>query len=279
MLASEFITMIDAHCHLQFHGFENDVTDVIQRAREKGITAIINAGTQVSSSIAGVRLAEHYDFLFAAIAVHPHHADKVDAHNEWIAQLRELSTHPKVVGIGECGLDYFSYQSNGIVDPLQQKHVFEAQIQLSHEAKLPLQIHNRHAGKDVLEILRHHKNLLQDKPGMFHCFAGTKEILKEALELGFAIGFDGNITYKGLAPGESVALSELAAYTPLDRIIIETDSPYLTPIPHRGERNEPQYALLTAQYIAELKQISREEVVEQTDKNVYTIFTKITRSL
>ncbi len=267
--------MIDAHCHLQFHGFENDADAVIQRALDQGITAIINAGTQVSSSTTGVSLAQRYEQLYAVVAVHPHHADKVT--NTWVEDLRELTKNPKVVGIGECGMDYFEYQSNGIVDPKIQKDVFEAQIQLAHEAKLPLQIHNRHAGKDVLEMLTHHKNLLQEYPGMFHCFAGNMDLLKGALDLGFAIGFDGNTTYKGLAPGETVELPEIARYTPLDRIIIETDSPYLTPIPHRGKRNEPQYAIIIARFIAKLKHISFETLVEQTDKNVYTIFSRMKR--
>lgn len=265
--------MIDAHCHLQFHGFENDVDAVIERAFTQGITAIITAGTQVSSSQKGVALTEKYKNLSAVVAVHPHHADKVA--KNWLEELRILTKHPKVVGIGECGMDYFNYQSNGIVDPQIQKQVFESQIQLASEAKLPLQIHNRHAGKDVLDILRHHKNLLQEHPGMFHCFAGDRELLKGALDLGFAIGFDGNTTYKGLAPGETVELSEIAHYTPLDRIIIETDSPYLTPLPHRGKRNEPQYAIITARFIAQLKKISFESLVEQTDKNVYTIFSRM----
>jgi TatD DNase family protein len=265
--------MIDAHCHLQFHGFENDAEAVIHRAFDQGVTTIINAGTQVSSSQKGVALAEKYDKLYAVVAVHPHHADKVT--ETWIEDLRRLTQHAKVVGIGECGLDYFHYQSNGIVDPQVQKHVFESQIQLAYETKLPLQIHNRHAGKDVLEILTHHKNLLQEYPGMFHCFAGDMDVLKGALDLGFAIGFDGNTTYKGLAPGETVELSEIAAYTPIDRIIIETDSPYLTPIPHRGKRNEPQYAIITARFIAQLKHIPFETLVEQTDKNVYTIFSRM----
>jgi TatD DNase family protein len=141
--------------------------------------------------------------------------------------------------------------------------------------KLPLQIHNRHAGEDIIEILTHHKNILQTVPGMFHCFAGTKEVHKAALDLGFSIGFDGNSTYKGLAPGETVALRELIKLTPLDRIVIETDAPYLTPIPHRGTRNEPKYAILTGRFIAEIKGISFEDLVVQTDKNVYTIFNKL----
>ncbi len=110
---------------------------------------------------------------------------------------------------------------------------------------------------------------------MFHCFAGTKEALKKALSLGFCIGFDGNITYKGLSPGETVSLSELAVLTPLDRIVVETDSPYLTPIPFRGKRNEPKHAIITAQFIAQLKGVELEKLVEQTDKNVYTIFSKL----
>ncbi|MBA3723554.1 MAG: TatD family hydrolase [Candidatus Levybacteria bacterium] len=190
----------------------------------------------------------------------------------WLKELYEMTKHPKVIGIGEIGLDYFSYKSNGIVEPKVQKEIFLAQIGLAHKAKLPLQIHNRQAGEDVIEILKANKHLLQPVPGMFHCFAGTKEVLKDALDLGFFIGFDGNVTYKGLAPGETVELSELARLTPLERIVVETDAPYLTPIPHRGKRNEPMHGILTANHLAGLKGVSFETLVEQTDKNVYTIF-------
>lgn len=285
--------MIDVHCHLQFKAFENDFDQVVSDAFDAGITAIINTGTQLSSSKKAVEFAEKYNNLYAIVGVHPHHADKIQQnphvveHTEdkqtvntlskhhydyWLKELEKLTKHPKVLGIGEIGLDYFSYQSNGIVDPKLQKEIFEAQIMLAHRAHLPLQIHNRHAGRDVLAILKHHKNLLMETPGMFHCFAGDKETLQEALELGFYIGFDGNSTYKGLAPGETVALSELAKATPLERIVIETDSPYLPPVPHRGKRNEPKYLPLTAAFIAYVKGISVEKLVEQTDKNVYTVF-------
>jgi len=265
--------MIDVHCHLQFEAFKDDYDEVIKRAFHNGVTKIINASTQISSSEAGVALAEQYPELFATIAIHPHHADKVEP--DWIKKLEQLASHPKVLGIGECGLDYFSYKSNGIVDPTRQKEVFEAQIELAHRYKLPLQIHNRHAGKDILEILRHHKNLLGDPPGMFHCFAGDMDVLKGALDLGFYLGFDGNSMYKGLAPGETVELKDLIRATPLDRIVIETDSPYLAPLPHRGTRNEPAYAIITGHYIADLKHILFETLVEQTNKNVYTIFSKL----
>lgn len=265
--------MIDAHCHLNFHAFEEDVDDVIKRAQKAGVPTIINTGTQVSSSKHAVALAEQYDNLYAVIGIHPHHADKVEP--DWLDQLEKLAKHPKVIGIGEIGMDYYSYKSNGIVYPEKQKYVFEQQIILAHKAGLPLQIHNRHAGEDIIKILTLHKRLLKDPPGMFHCFAGSSDVLKAALALGFFIGFDGNITYKGLAPGETVTLSELAKETPLDRIVVETDSPYLTPIPHRGKRNEPQYAIITAKFIADLKNISLKKLVVQTDKNIYTLFTKL----
>lgn len=265
--------MIDVHCHLQFHAFEKDFDEVIQRACKTGVTKIINTGTQIDSSKKAVEFSEKYENLFAVVGVHPHHADKVEAH--WYKQLEALTKHPKVIGIGECGMDYYSYQSNGIVDPVVQKKIFEQQIELSRVSGLPLQIHNRHAGKEVIEILSYYKKSLNDTPGMFHCFAGTKELLSDALNLGFSIGYDGNVLYKGLAPGEAVTLSELVTFTPLDRIVIETDSPFLTPPPHRGKRNEPAYVMITGAYIAKLKGVSFENLIEQTDKNVYTIFNKI----
>jgi TatD DNase family protein len=289
--------MIDVHCHLQFKAFENDYDAVIKDAYDEGVTAIINTGTQLSSSRNAIDFAQKYENLYAIIGVHPHHADKIRHHPEvveategeqdikkepinvspdyWLNELEKLTAHPKVLAIGEIGMDYYSYKSNGIVEPKLQQEVFEEQIELAHKAKLPLQIHNRQAGEDVIAILKQKKHLLLDNPGMFHCFAGSKEVLKEALNLGFSIGFDGNSTYKGLAPGETVELPELIKLTPLDRIVIETDAPYLTPVPHRGKRNEPKYVILTARFIASLKGISYEELVEQTDKNVYTMFRKL----
>ncbi len=265
--------MIDAHCHLNFQAFELDTDKVIKQAFAKGVTRIINTGTQVSSSKEAVRLAEVYENLYAIVGIHPHHADKPD--KDWLRELEKLTKHPKVVGIGEIGLDYYSYKSNGIVEKKLQQELFEKQIMLAHRAKLPLQIHNRLAGEDIIQILLSHTSYLLNPPGMFHCFAGTKDVLKAALEMGFYIGFDGNCTYKGLAPGETVALPELMVYTPLDRIVCETDSPYLTPMPFRGQRNEPQYVILVGEAVARIKHISFEKVGDQTTKNVYTVFKKL----
>ncbi|HUD44248.1 MAG TPA: TatD family hydrolase [Patescibacteria group bacterium] len=265
--------MIDAHCHLNFQAFESDTDEVIKRAFAKGVTKIINTGTQVSSSREAVKLADQYENLYAIVGIHPHHADKLE--KNWLQDLEQLATHPKVLAIGEIGMDYYAYKSNGIVDKKLQQELFEQQIMLAFRAKLPLQIHNRQAGEDVIKILLNHKSHLLNPPGMFHCFAGSFEVLKQALNLGFYIGFDGNLTYKGLAPGETTALPDIAKKVPLERLICETDSPYLTPVPHRGQRNEPQYVILVAEELARIKRVSYYQIVEQTTKNVYTVFTKL----
>ena len=265
--------MIDVHCHLNFKTFTDDYDEVIKRALAAGITRIINVGTSLDSSDWAVKLAEQYDELYAIVGIHPHHADKVQ--HDWIGKLEKIASQPKVIAIGEIGMDFYEYKSNGIVDPKRQEEVFVEQIKLAHKLNLPLQIHNRHAGEKVIEILLSHKSDLLNPPGMFHCFAATKEVLKSALQMGFAIGFDGNVTYSGLARGETVSLLDLAREVPLDRIVTETDSPYLTPLPYRGSRNEPSYVIITAEFIAKLRGISFEEFEAQTDKNTHAIFPKL----
>lgn len=262
--------MIDVHCHLNFHSFEKDYEQVIKDAFDAGVTKIINVGTKIDSSQKAIELAQKYDNLYAIVGVHPHHADKLE--DNWVEQLETLARMPKVVAIGEIGLDYFSYKSNAIVDPKIQKEVFIKQIELAHKLKLPLQIHNRQAGKDIIDILINHKSLILNPPGMFHCFAGSIEILKKALDMGFYIGFDGNVTYKGLAPGENTDLKDLAKYTPTDRILVETDSPFLTPEPKRGSRNKPEYVIITAEFIAQIKDLTFEEFEAKTTENSVKLF-------
>lgn len=262
--------MIDVHCHLNFHSFEKDYDEVIKDAFEKGVTKIINVGTKIDLSELAVNLSKKYDNLYAIVGVHPHHADKLE--EDWLEELEELTKQPKVVGIGECGMDFFRYKSNGIVDPKLQEKVFANQIELSLRLKLPLQIHNRHAGKEIIEILSRYKNDLLNPPGMFHCMSGDIEFVKKVLNLGFYIGFDGNITYKGLAPGENTSLSDLIKLAPLDRIVVESDSPYLAPDPHRGRRNIPSYVIITGQFIANLKEITFEKIEEQTNLNAHNLF-------
>lgn len=264
--------MIDVHCHLNFKSFRDDYDEVIKNAIEAGVTTIINVGTKIDSSKQAVQLAEQYENLYAIVGVHPHHADKIELGDTWIDELEQVAQHKKVVAIGEIGMDYYRYKSNGIVDPKLQREVFIQQIELAYKLKLPLQIHNRHAGEDIIEILQTHNSKLLTIPGMFHCFAGSIGVLKAALNLGFYIGFDGNLTYQGRAPGEDTDLKDIVKHTPLDRIVIETDSPYLAPEPHRGDRNEPKYAILIAEYIANIKGVSLDEIDARTTKNAQSVF-------
>lgn len=264
--------MIDVHCHLNFKSFTEDFDEVIKKSEKDGISIIINTGTSLESSKRAVELADKYPNLYAIVGIHPHHADKVKSN--WDTELEQIAkSSKKVVGIGEIGLDYYSYASNGIVDPKLQKEVFKKQIEIANRLNLPLQIHNRQAGSDILEILNSQWSIVNcQPPGMFHCMSGNIEFLKEVLKLGFYVGFDGNITYGGIAKGEDTALSELVEHTPIERIVTETDAPYLTPEPHRGSRNEPSYVIIVANEIAKIKALDLEEVKAKTSANAIKIF-------
>ncbi|MEM4270906.1 MAG: TatD family hydrolase [Candidatus Pacearchaeota archaeon] len=262
--------MIDVHCHLNFHSFEKDYDRVIKQAFRDGVKKIINVGTKIDSSQKAIALSEKYENLYAIVGVHPHHADKLE--KGWIYELEKIAKKQKVVGIGECGMDFYRYKSDDIVDPSLQKKVFIKQIELAYKLKLPLQIHNRHAGKEIIEILTYHKSSLLNPPGMFHCMSGNIEFLRKVIDLGFYIGFDGNITYKGIAPGEDTPLSDLVKYAPLDRIVTETDSPFLTPEPYRGSRNIPSYVIIVGRAIAQIKAVSFGKIVKKTMENANNIF-------
>ena len=267
LITDIIIFMIDAHCHLNFPKYENDLSEVIEKAKKEGVKKIINVGTSIESSKKAVELSREYDNLYAIVGVHPHGAYNLDS--QWEKELEILIKQPKVVGIGEIGLDYFAHND---VDPKVQKKVFEKQIEIAVKNKMPIQIHSRKAAEDILDILSNFKSEFSNPPGMLHCMAGNLDYLKKILDLGFYIGFDGNITYKGLAPGEETPLRDLVEYTPLDRIITETDAPWLTPEPHRGSRNEPSYVIITAESIANTKGVSFDEVNNITTKNAELVF-------
>lgn len=266
--------MVDVHCHLNFKAFKDDYDEVIKRAFKAGVSKIINVGTKIDTSEKAVELAEKYENLYAIVGVHPHHADKLDPSTSsgWIKELEKLAKHPKVVAIGECGMDYYRYKSNDIVDPKLQREVFIKQIKLAYKLKLPLQIHNRHAGADILEILLNNKSYLLDPPGMFHCMSGNLDFLEKVLSLGFFIGFDGNITYEGIPPGENTDLKDLVKATPLERFVIETDSPYLAPVPFRGSRNTPENVIIIAKKIAQIKRVSIDKIKEEATQNSHELF-------
>lgn len=273
--------MVDVHCHLNLHAFDNDYGEVAKRAFESGVRIIINTGTSIPSSRKAVELAHKFDNMYAIVGVHPHHADKFDREFEgeiqenWFGELKKIARDEKVIGIGEIGLDYFSYKSNRVVDKNLQFEAFEKQIELSIELGLPLQIHNRQAGEDIIQILKKYSSRLQNPPGMFHCFAGTLDVLKDALDCGFYIGFDGNITYKGISPGETVELKDLVKETPLNRILTETDAPFLSPHPLRGKRNEPKNVIIVGEYLALLKIVDYSEFSKISEDNTKKVFPKI----
>jgi TatD DNase family protein len=262
--------MIDAHCHLNFIAFEKDYDETIKRATDAGVEIMIVTGTSVESSQKAVALSQKYGNIYAIVGVHPHHSDKVT--KGWDKEIEALAKIPKTIGICEVGMDYYSYKSNGITDPKLQREIFSRQIEISINNKLPLQIHGRHAGKDILEILSEYQKELLPIPGMFHCFAGNLDYLEKVLEMGFYVGFDGNITYKGLAPGEDTSLSDLVAKAPIEKIITETDSPYLPPVPHRGSRNEPSYVIIVGNSIAKIKNLSFDVVDKITSENARRVF-------
>jgi TatD DNase family protein len=271
--------MLDSHCHLQFHKFEEDYDIVIKGAIAKGVSLIVNTGTSIPSSRKAVELAQSYENLYAIVGIHPHHADKSDVEFEgelvsnWIEELEKIATSSKkVIGIGEIGMDFFHYQSNGIVEKKLQEDAFRKQIELSIKLKLPLQIHTRLAWDDTLRVLSDYKSKFQNPPGMLHCFSGSIDFAKKVLELGFYVGFDGNITYGKTPPGETTPLIDLVKFVPEDRILTETDSPFLSPVPFRGQRNTPANIKVILEFIALAKGIDYNTLEAKIEQNFRSVF-------
>lgn len=240
--------LIDSHCHLE------DLS-VLERARQAGVKKLINIGCDILGSQKAQEFGAQLDDVFFSAGVHPHEASKVDP--DYIDQLQILAADPKCVGIGECGLDYYYEHS----DRDSQKKVFEAQINLAYALKKPLIIHVRDAYEDCLE------RLAAGHPQIIHCFSGNRVHAKAFLDLGCYLSISGIVTFKN---AEELRL--VVSETPLEKLLIETDSPYLAPIPYRGKPNEPAYVRLVAEKIAEIKAISVEQVIDQTGQNALHIF-------
>jgi len=259
---------IDSHAHLEGKQFAHDREQVIARAREAGVTNIvaIGNGDGPANFDCGIQLAEKYDFIYATIGIHPHEARLAD--QQAFDRMAQLARHPKVIAWGEIGLDYFYDHSPREI----QKQVFARQMELAAAAKLPIVIHCRpsdgsdNAWEDCLRLIRDQwapKGL----GGVLHCFTGNWTQAKRALDMGFMISFAGNVTYP-----KAQQIRDAALQVPLDRTLIETDSPYLAPIPHRGKRNEPAFVVETGSKLGELRGVSREEVGLQTSRNFYRFF-------
>jgi TatD DNase family protein len=259
---------VDSHAHLDGERFEADREQVIARAREAGVQNIvaIGNGDGPAQVDCGIRLAEKYDFIYATIGIHPHEARLAD--DAAYESMERLAKHPKVIAWGEIGLDYFYDHSPRDV----QKEVFIRQMELAAAAKLPIVIHCRpsegsdDAWEDCLELIRGHW-AATGSGGILHCFTGNWSQAKRALDTGFMISFAGNVTFP-----KAQQIRDAALEVPLERMLIETDSPYLAPVPHRGKRNEPAFVKETARKLGELRGLSSEEVGHQTTSNFYNFF-------
>ncbi|MEX2090672.1 MAG: TatD family hydrolase [Candidatus Paceibacterota bacterium] len=252
----------DTHCHPQFPHYDADREEVIRRAIEQGVSMIC-VGTDLEMSRKAIELSKEHKNIWAAVGAHPN-----DLNNLILDDFVHLMNHEKIVAVGEVGLDY--YRTKREDQQKKQRDAFEQFINLAYQYKKPLILHLRDAHKDAIEILKSAKNILYG--GVAHSFTGTLEEAREYLNLGFHLGFNGIITF--LPAGRQVRgqYDEIVIHTPLDKILLETDAPYLTPEPYRGKRNEPAFVWEVAKKIAELKNISTEEVIEKTNQNVIKLF-------
>lgn len=251
--------LFDTHAHYDDERFDEDRDELLSLMPEKGVELIVNAGSDLASSIKSVELAEKYPFIYAAVGFHPHEAKSMTAEAE--AEILALAKHEKVVAIGEIGLDYHYDLSPREV----QREVFARQIAMAKEAGLPFVVHEREACKDCLDILK--AEGVGERAGVMHCFSGSRETAKIMLDMGMYLSVGGPVTFKN-----NVKTVDMVAYAPIERLFIETDSPYLTPVPHRGKRNDSSYVRFVAEKIAEIKGMDAEEVVEITKNNAKQFF-------
>lgn len=251
--------LFDTHVHLNARQFMEDRAETIQRAFEAGVNYMVVVGFDRETIPLAIEIAEQYETIYAAIGWHP--VDAIDMTDEDLEWIKELSSHPKVVAIGEMGLDYHWDKSPHDI----QKEVFRRQIRLAKELKMPIIIHNREATEDIIEILDEED--AQEVGGIMHCYSDSPEYVQKCLDMNFYISLGGPVTFKN-----ATLPKEVAKQVPLDRLLIETDAPYLAPHPNRGKRNEPSYVKLVAEKIAELKEMSLEEVENATTENALRLY-------
>ena len=249
--------LVDTHCHLDFDWYAGDLDDVLARATEVGVGRIVVPGIDLQSSQAAVELANEYPMVLAAVGVHPNSSS--DWRAGWLDEVRRLARHDKVVAIGEIGLDYYRDHSPRDI----QQAAFEAQLSLAAELKLPVIVHNREADEDVLQRLS-----VSERPsGVLHSFSGPWSTAAAALEIGFYLGFTGPITFK-----KADELRDVAGRVPAERLLVETDGPFLAPQPYRGKRNEPAYVSYVARRLAEVRGVSEAEIARQSSANAVRLF-------
>ncbi len=250
--------MIDSHCHLDFDKFDRKREQALADAREAGVHTVINIGTDVPSSEKSVALAERFDMVYATVGIHPHDAKRLD--ERVLGRLRELAAHDRVVAIGEIGLDFYRDLSPRDV----QAKAFRKQLELAIETKLPIVIHTRESFRETVGIVKEYAGDLTG--GVFHCFPGNVPEADEVINMGFVISVGGVITF------DKASMARVAAAVPLGKIILETDAPFLTPVPYRGKQNFPAYVRFVYEKLADLKDLSVIEVEKTVDRTVEKLF-------
>lgn len=256
--------LVDSHCHLDFPEFQEDLPGFVARAKEEGVGLMQTISTRISTFPNVRSVAEQFDEVYCSVGVHPHNVEDEMVSTE---QLVSYANHDKVIGIGETGLDYFYEHSEREL----QKESFLNHIAASRETALPIIVHTRDADEDTVEILQSEMKK-GSFPGLIHCFSTGRELAEAAIELGMYISISGIVTFK-----KATDLQESVKALPLESLLVETDAPYLAPVPYRGKTNEPSYVRKTAEFIAELKGVPYETVAEVTTNNFFNLFSKVKR--
>ena len=251
----ELRNIFDAHAHYDDRWFDDDRGDLLSSMPQNGVSYIVNAAVDLPTAQTAIAYAEQYPFMYACAGIHPENLDGLP--DDYLAQLTELLKHPRVVALGEIGLDY-----HWEIEKSLQQRVFEEQLRLSRELDVPVVIHDREAHGDVMELVRKYR-----PKGLMHCYSGSVEMLKEVLKLGMSISLGGTVTFKNAR-----VPVEVAEAVPLDRLLLETDAPYLSPVPYRGKRNDSTKIAYTAEKIAELRGIDPKELIDITIENAKRLY-------
>ena len=257
------MNIFDTHAHYDDDAFNEDRDELLAALPKNDVKCVINQGIDIKTSKFSIELAEKYDYIYAAVGIQPQEVYK----EESLSEIEKLAKHPKVVAIGEIGLEYHY----DVAPKELQIEYFERQIEIANKLSLPIVVHNREAHADTLSIL---KRAPANASGVIHCFSGSVETAKEFLKLGYFLGFDGPITFKN-----AKTAIEVLEYVPLDKILVETDAPYLTPMPFRGTRNNSIYIKYTLEKIADIKHITTNEIADITMKNALNLFNKVDNNL
>lgn len=246
--------IFDTHAHYESDAFDEDRDSLLSGMRDAGVEYIVNVGASMESSRKSLELAKNYPFVYASVGVHPDDVGELD--EKGFEQIKEWSKYPKVKAIGEIGLDYYWDKENHDL----QKHWFMRQMELAHEVNLPMIVHSREAAKDTLDMVTAAKHL--DLKGIIHCYSYSVELAREYLNMGYYLGIGGVLTFKN-----AKKLKEVAAYAPLSQLVLETDCPYLAPVPYRGKRNDSSMLAYVVKELASIKQLPEEEVIRVTNEN------------